>query len=123
MINPKLATGAIEVEVLEMNILNSAKALPFEIEEEKESQANEQIRLKYRFLDLRRERLQEIIKQRDLMNVAIREYFHANNFIDIQRRFWQILRRKARAIIWCRLAFIRANSSPCPKRRSNSNNY
>jgi aspartyl-tRNA synthetase len=84
MINPKLATGEIEVEVLEMNILNSAKALPFEIEEEKESQANEQIRLKYRFLDLRRERLQTIIKKRDEVIMAVREYFHQHDFIDIQ---------------------------------------
>jgi aspartyl-tRNA synthetase len=84
MINSKLSTGEIEVEVVEMNILNHSKALPFEIEEEKESQANEQLRLKYRFLDLRRERLQKIIKTRDLMNVAIREYFHQNDFIDIQ---------------------------------------
>jgi aspartyl-tRNA synthetase len=84
MVNPKLATGEIELEVVEMNILNSAKALPFELEEEKESQANEQLRLKYRFLDLRRERLQEIIRQRDNMAMAMREYFHKLNFIDIQ---------------------------------------
>lgn len=84
MVNSKLETGDIEVEIVEMNILNSSKALPFEIEEEKESQANEQIRLKYRFLDLRRERLQEIIKTRDKLAMAMREYFHRLNFIDIQ---------------------------------------
>ena len=84
MINSKLATGEIEIEVSELNVLSKSKALPFEIEEEKESQANEQLRLKYRFLDLRREKLQKIIKKRDEIITAIREYFHKNNFIEVQ---------------------------------------
>ncbi|MDD5527853.1 MAG: aspartate--tRNA ligase [Patescibacteria group bacterium] len=84
MVNPKLATGEIELEVLSLNILNKCKSLPFEIEEEKESQANENLRLKYRFLDLRREKLQNIMKKRDEFIVTIREYFHKHNFIDIQ---------------------------------------
>ncbi len=83
MLNPKLATGEIEVEVVEMNILNKCKALPFELEEEKESQANEQLRLKYRYLDLRREKLQLIMKKRDEVVTAIREYFHKNDFIEV----------------------------------------
>jgi len=57
MVNPKLETGDIEVEVSELKIFNTSQALPFEIEEEKTSQVNEALRLKYRFLDLRRERL------------------------------------------------------------------
>ena len=84
MINAKLGTGEIEIEAAELKILNKSKALPFELEEEKESQANEQLRLKYRFLDLRREKLQTIMKKRDEVIVAIREYFHERNFIDIQ---------------------------------------
>ncbi|MDD4902251.1 MAG: aspartate--tRNA ligase [Patescibacteria group bacterium] len=84
MINTKLATGEIEIEVAELKILSKSKALPFELEEEKESQANEQIRLKYRFLDLRREKLQNIMKKRDEVITAIREYFHKNDFIEVQ---------------------------------------
>ncbi|HTW96797.1 MAG TPA: aspartate--tRNA ligase [Candidatus Methylomirabilis sp.] len=84
MLNAKLATGEVEVEIVELNILNKSNALPFEIEEEKESEANEQIRLKYRFLDLRREKLQNIMKKRDEVIAAIREYFHKESFVDIQ---------------------------------------
>jgi aspartyl-tRNA synthetase len=84
MINAKMPTGEIELEVLEMTILNKCKALPFEIEEEKITTVNEALRLKYRYLDLRRERLQKIVKMRDALITHIREYFHKNEFIDIQ---------------------------------------
>jgi aspartyl-tRNA synthetase len=84
MINSKLATGEIEIEVAELKILSRSKALPFELEEEKESQVNEALRLKYRFLDLRREKLQNIMKKRDEVITAIREYFHRYDFIEVQ---------------------------------------
>ncbi|MFA5248070.1 MAG: aspartate--tRNA ligase [Patescibacteria group bacterium] len=84
MVNSKMPTGEIEIEVLELNILNTSKALPFELEEEKTSNINEALRLKYRFLDLRRERLQSIVKMRNSLIRYIRDYFHKNDFIDIQ---------------------------------------
>jgi aspartyl-tRNA synthetase len=84
MVNEKMPTGEIEIEVSELLILNTSKALPFELEEEKTSEVNEALRLKYRFLDLRRPRLQEIMKKRDEVITAFREYFHKNDFIEVQ---------------------------------------
>ncbi|MBD3360147.1 MAG: aspartate--tRNA ligase [Candidatus Buchananbacteria bacterium] len=82
MINPKMATGEIEVAIDEIKILNKSKTPPFEISQEKS--VNEDLRLKYRYLDLRHPRLQKIMKQRDDLITYVREYFHKNNFIEIQ---------------------------------------
>ncbi len=82
MINPKMATGEIEVAIDEIKILNKSKTPPFEISQEKA--VNEDLRLKYRYLDLRHPRLQEIMKQRDDLITYVREYFHKKNFIEIQ---------------------------------------
>lgn len=84
MANLKMATGEIEIEVSELNILNKAKVLPFELEEEKITEVSEALRLKYRFLDLRRPRLQEIMKKRDEVITSIREYFHKRDFVEVQ---------------------------------------
>jgi aspartyl-tRNA synthetase len=88
MVNKKLATGEIEIDGTEVEILNSAKTPPFEIDvqatEVKHQEVNEELRLKYRFLDLRSPRLQRIMQDRDRMITYIREYFHQRNFIDIQ---------------------------------------
>jgi len=84
MVNDKLPTGSIEVEVLELEILSEAKPLPFEISDDKAKEANETIRLKYRFLDLRRKKLQEVMFKRYDLIRYVREYFHKLNFIEIQ---------------------------------------
>ena len=84
MVNAKMATGDIEIEVVELRILSRSKTLPFELEEEKITGVNENLRLKYRFLDLRRPKLQELLKKRDEVIVAVREYFHKNDFIEVQ---------------------------------------
>ncbi|MFH0892065.1 MAG: aspartate--tRNA ligase [Candidatus Falkowbacteria bacterium] len=84
MINPKMKTGEIEIEAGELSILNQSKTPPFELDEEKAKEANESVRLKYRFVDLRRNKLQEIMKKRDDVIRYIREYFHKNDFIDVQ---------------------------------------
>ena len=84
MINPRMETGEVEIEVVSLEILNRSKALPFELEEEKTSEVNEALRLKYRFLDLRRPRLQDLMKKRDSVITAVREYFHKQDFIEVQ---------------------------------------
>ncbi|MBU4346963.1 aspartate--tRNA ligase [Patescibacteria group bacterium] len=84
MVNKKLKTGEIEVECFELKILSESKTPPFEIDEEKAGEANEHIRLKYRFLDLRRERLREILIKRDQLMQYVRDYFHERDFIEIQ---------------------------------------
>jgi len=84
MINKKLSTGEIEVAVKELEILSKSETPPFEIDEEKAKMANEALRLEYRFIDLRRPRLQEIIKTRDEVITYVRNYLHKKDFIEIQ---------------------------------------
>jgi len=82
MINPKMATGEIEVAIDNIEILSQSKTPPFEIDQDKN--INEELRLKYRFLDLRKPKLQEMLKIRDLMIRDIRAYFHKHDFIEVQ---------------------------------------
>jgi aspartyl-tRNA synthetase len=82
MINPNIKTGGIEIEVESMEILGGAKALPFEVASDKK--VNEELRLKYRFLDLRHPRLQKIMKTRDKYISYIRDYMHQNDFTEVQ---------------------------------------
>ena len=84
MINEKLKTGKVEVLVSELNILNKSKTPPFVLDEEKSDEANENIRLKYRFIDLRRPKLQEMLRIRDEMIQDIRGYFHKKDFREVQ---------------------------------------
>jgi aspartyl-tRNA synthetase len=81
-INPKLATGEVEVLAHDIRILNEAKTPPFQIAED--SPVSEEVRLKYRYLDLRRTRLQTNIGLRHRVAMAVRKYFDANGFWEIE---------------------------------------
>lgn len=83
--NAKLATGDIEVKAAEILILNEAKVPPFQLEVAgSENLADESTRLKYRYLDLRRPRLQNNIRMRARVVSRIREYFDNRGFIEIE---------------------------------------
>lgn len=84
MVNPKMDTGAVEIAVLGLEILNESKTPPFELDEEKATEANEAIRLQYRFIDLRRKKVQEMLKTKDAVIQHMRAYFQANNFVEVQ---------------------------------------
>ncbi len=81
-INPKLATGEVEVVARDIRILNEAKTPPFQIAED--SPVSEEVRLRYRYLDLRRSRLQTNIGLRHRVAIAVRKYFDANGFWEIE---------------------------------------
>src|SRR6476660_2685739 len=81
-VNPKLATGEVEVLARELRLLNEAKTPPFQIAED--SPVSEDVRLKYRYLDLRRPRLQHNIGLRHRVLIAVRKYFDANGFWEIE---------------------------------------
>ena len=83
MINPKITTGSVELLVKKVKILARAKELPLDIKSDG-LQIKEDLRLKYRYLDLRRERLQEIIKLRAKAKDWLREYLVQNDFIEIE---------------------------------------
>ncbi len=82
--NDKMETGDIEIMVDSVEILNKAKLMPFELNEDKTGLANEALRLKYRFLDLRRPKLQEMLRTKDRFITYIREYFHNLDFTEVQ---------------------------------------
>ena len=81
-VNPKLATGEVEVVVRQLAILNEAKTPPFPIADE--TPVAEDVRLKYRYLDLRRPRLQANIVLRHRVTSVIRRYFDENGFLEIE---------------------------------------
>ncbi|MFQ5898963.1 MAG: aspartate--tRNA ligase [Candidatus Methylomirabilia bacterium] len=83
--NPKLPTGAIEVQVQELRILNEAKPLPFSLEEA--SDVAEAVRLKYRYLDLRRPALYRNFLLRDQVYQAVRDSLHARGFLEVETPF------------------------------------
>ena len=74
-------TGAIELWADAVEVLSEAATPPFEIDVDKE--VNEELRLKYRFLDLRRPRMQEILRKRDALISHIREYMHRKDFVEV----------------------------------------
>ncbi|MBV9009901.1 MAG: aspartate--tRNA ligase [Verrucomicrobia bacterium] len=81
MANPNLPTGEIEVIAHELRVLNRAEDLPFEIGGDVK---DEDLRLKYRYLDLRRPQLARNLRIRDKVVKAVRDYFHANGFIEVE---------------------------------------
>jgi aspartyl-tRNA synthetase len=81
-INPKLATGEIEVAAREIRLLNDAKTPPFPINEE--TPVSEDLRLRYRYLDLRRPRLQSNMILRHKAAFEVRRYFDENGFLEIE---------------------------------------
>ena len=82
-INPAMPTGKIEVEVTKLNILSRAQALPFEVNDDTKK-VNEEVRLKYRYLDLRSERMTKNIRLRHQVTTMAREYLNKQGFIEIE---------------------------------------
>ena len=78
--NPKIATGEVEVAAAEVEVLSPSKTPPFQTEGE----ADEAIRLKYRYLDLRRQRLQGTLETRHRLNKIIHGYFDENEFWEVE---------------------------------------
>lgn len=83
MRNPKLPTGGIELAAVKLEILNEAKTPPFEIDKDT-MQVNEELRLKYRYLDLRSERLHRNIVLRDRLVHFFRNWLHEKKFMEIE---------------------------------------
>lgn len=88
-VNPQMATGEIEVEADEIEIFTTSQELPFSIEEVRQKDgtpvvANEDLRLKYRYLDLRREPMQKNIILRSEVTFAVREFLTGKGFLEIE---------------------------------------
>ncbi|MBU2984458.1 aspartate--tRNA ligase [Saccharophagus degradans] len=81
-VNANMATGQIEVYGTDLEILNSAETPPFQLDEH--TNVGEDVRLKYRYLDLRRDAMQQRLKFRSKVTNAIRNYLDDNDFLDIE---------------------------------------
>lgn len=81
-VNKDLATGSFEIKVTHLTILNPAKGLPFMLEEA--DNVDEELRLKYRYLDLRRTAMQKNFELRHKVFFAIREFLNTQNFYEIE---------------------------------------
>jgi aspartyl-tRNA synthetase len=79
--NPNIATGGIEIKVETLEVLNRSEALPIQISGD--AMANEDLRLKYRFLDLRRPKMQDRLKQRAQYYKVMRDYMEENSFTEV----------------------------------------
>nr|AGS52977.1 aspartyl-tRNA synthetase [uncultured bacterium contig00030] len=82
MVNPSMETGEIEITASRIVILNRSEVLPFQIDEE--SRANEELRLKYRYLDLRSASMQNSIRMRSETTFAVRQWMTSNGFYEIE---------------------------------------
>ncbi|MCL2721921.1 MAG: aspartate--tRNA ligase [Treponema sp.] len=82
MINASMETGEIEIIASKLSILNKSEVLPFQIEDE--SKASDELRLKYRYLDLRSNAMQNRIKLRSRTTFAVRQWMTSNGFYEIE---------------------------------------
>ena len=80
--NPNMKTGQIEVEVSKIIVLNEAKTTPFDISDD--INASDDLRLQYRYLDLRRPEMLKALKIRNRITQAVHRYLDENNFLDIE---------------------------------------
>jgi len=83
--NEKMSTGNIEIQVTELKVLNPSEVPPFMIEDE--TDGGEELRMKYRYLDLRRNPVRKNLELRHLLNQKTREYLDKNGFIEVETPF------------------------------------
>jgi aspartyl-tRNA synthetase len=82
LVNDEIATGSLEVQVSHLSILSKAKTLPFMLEDAEK--VDEELRMRYRYLDLRREKMRDNIMIRSIATFLMREYFFNNGFLEIE---------------------------------------
>ncbi|WP_020573695.1 aspartate--tRNA ligase [Actinopolymorpha alba] len=82
--NPHLPTGEIELVASEVEVLSAADPLPFPVEEHHQASVNEELRLRYRYLDLRRPEMANLLRMRSRVTHLIREVMGQNDFVDVE---------------------------------------
>jgi aspartyl-tRNA synthetase len=80
--NPRMATGEVEVTASELEVINASETTPFPIEDQEEP--DEKTRLQYRYLDLRRPRMTQMLELRSRVNNIIRDFMDSNEFIEVE---------------------------------------
>ena len=84
MINSKIPTGDIEIVASDIEILNASKPIPFQLDA---TDTSEEVRLKYRYLDLRRDEMQKRLRLRSRVTHFMRDFMDSNDFLDIETPF------------------------------------
>jgi len=85
--NARIPTGAVEVHAAELKILNDCRPLPFQLDPEGDAEVDETLRLKYRYLDMRRASVLKAFQVRDLLCRAVRDYLHDHGFLEVETPF------------------------------------
>lgn len=83
LINKNIISGAVEIEVEDMTILSTSATIPFEIDKDTKH-VDEELRMKYRYLDIRSERVRNDLIMRDKIIQIIRDYYHNNGFTEVE---------------------------------------
>ena len=117
----KIATGDVELYVSELRILSEAQTTPFELRDE--INVNDDLRLRYRYLDLRRPSMHEPIVLRSKIMQIIRNYFCENHFTRSRRPPSSSPRPRAHATISFPAVCSRATSTRCPRARSSTSRF
>ena len=117
-VNDKLATGGVELLVNKVVVLNRSLTPPFEIEDDLNTA--EEIRLKYRFLDLRRPKMQANLRLRHRLTKMIWDYMDEHEFLNVETPLLLKSTPEGRVTMWSRAVYTRASSTPCHNLLSNS---
>jgi len=107
-INPDLKTGQIEIIADELRILNESETPPFAVDDD--VVVNDNVRYKYRYIDLRRPTMQKILRTRSKTAISVRNYFDENGFIEIETPVLCKSTPEVRVIILCQAEFIPVSS-------------
>ena len=116
-VNPEMPTGEVEIKVAEAEVLADAETPPFEIESFS-GEVGEEMRLRYRYLDLRRDRMREAIELRHRVTAAMRAFLDDEGFLEIETPVLTRSTPRARATSSFRAAASRAGSTRSRSPRS-----
>ena len=122
MVNASIPTGTVEIDVKEYVVLNPAKELPIQVDGDG-LEINEEVRLRYRYLDLRRERLAKIVKLRSDYFKGMREELYGKTSPKLKHQCSRSPPKKARATSLFHPVCNPENSTRCHKARSSTSNY